>query len=113
MSERLLRKEDIAAILDTNPSTAAAFLKKHGCRAIDFGRGRNRGPRWLESAVYATLYALGKSRHQEDETVKKKQKPKNYRHGQKSLAEMNVNELWNEISKESSNIILPNGQRLQ
>lgn len=58
MSEKLLRKKDIAAMLGTSPCVAASILASHGCHAIDFGRGRSRGPRWLESAVCAALYEM-------------------------------------------------------
>lgn len=49
--ERLLRQADIAAMLGTSPGVAASILARHGVQAIDFGRGRARGRRWLESAV--------------------------------------------------------------
>lgn len=51
MADRLLRKADIAAMLATNADMAASILKKYGCYPIDFGCGRNRGLRWLESAA--------------------------------------------------------------
>ena len=55
MSERLLRKKDIAAMLGTSPRVAVAILKEHGCNPSDLGYGRGRGLRWLESAVAAIL----------------------------------------------------------
>lgn len=53
--ERLLRQKDIAAILGTSPGVAASVLARHGVLAIDFGMGRSRGLRWLESAVKQAL----------------------------------------------------------
>ena len=49
--ERLLRQQDIAAMLGTTPGVAASILAGHGVQPIDFGVGRSRGRRWLESAV--------------------------------------------------------------
>ena len=55
MTERLLQKKDIAAMLGTSPGVAASILAKRGVHPIDFGKGRSRGLRWLESAVVSTL----------------------------------------------------------
>ncbi len=49
--ERLLRQQDIAAMLGTTPGVAASILAARGVHPIDFGIGRSRGRRWLESAV--------------------------------------------------------------
>ena len=49
--ERLLRQQDIAAMLGTTPGVAASILAARGVQPIDFGIGRGRGRRWLESAV--------------------------------------------------------------
>ncbi len=58
MTERLLCKKDVAAMLGTSPGVAASILAEHGIYPIDFGRGRSRGQRWLESAVRQTLLAM-------------------------------------------------------
>ena len=58
MSDKLLRRCDIAAMLGTTPGVAASILSERGCNPIDFGYGRGRGPRWLESAVIATIRAM-------------------------------------------------------
>ena len=55
MSERLLRRDDIAALFLTTRDRAAFILAKRGCYPIDFGRGPGGGPRWLESAVVAVI----------------------------------------------------------
>ena len=55
MSERLLRRDDIAALFLTTRDRAASILAKRGCYPIDFGRGPGGGPRWLESAVVAVI----------------------------------------------------------
>lgn len=49
--ERLLRQQDIAAMLGTSPGVAASILAARGVHPIDFGIGRSRGRRWLSSAV--------------------------------------------------------------
>lgn len=49
--ERLLRQKDIAAMLGTSPGVAASILAQRGVYPVDFGVGRSRGKRWLESAV--------------------------------------------------------------
>ena len=51
MTDHLLRRKDIAAMLGTSPGVAASILAQRGVHPIDFGLGRGRGPRWLESAV--------------------------------------------------------------
>lgn len=58
MSERLLRKEDIARLLGTSKGVAAEILAKRGCHPIDFGRGAYRGQRWLESAVISAIRVM-------------------------------------------------------
>lgn len=58
MTDRLLRKADIAAKLGATHGVAASILASRGCQPIDFGHGRARGPRWLESAVDAALAAM-------------------------------------------------------
>ena len=58
MSDKLLRRCDIAAMLGTTPGVAASILSERGCYPIDFGYGRGRGPRWLESAVIDVLRAM-------------------------------------------------------
>ena len=91
MADRLLRKADIAAMLGTSPGVAVSILSRRGCNPIDFGYGRSRGPRWLESAVTAALQAM----HLEAQD--KHSNPKN-RHKTKvpeiSLANMRINEVY-------------------
>ena len=58
MTERLLCKKDVAAMLGTSPGVAASILAEHGIYPIDFGRGRSRGRRWLESAVRQLLLEM-------------------------------------------------------
>ena len=55
MTERLLRKKDIAAMLGTSPGVAASILAERGVHPIDFGKGRSRGLHWLESAVVSAI----------------------------------------------------------
>lgn len=58
MSERLLRDRDVAAMLGTTPGVAVSVLAARGICAIDLGRGRSRGRRWLESAVRQMLMEM-------------------------------------------------------
>lgn len=58
MTEHLLRRKDIAAMLGTSPGVAASILAQRGVHPIDFGLGRGRGPRWLESAVKQAMLEM-------------------------------------------------------
>lgn len=58
MPERFLRESDIAAMLGTSPSVAASILAGKGINPIDFGAGRGRGRRWLESAVQQAMLEM-------------------------------------------------------
>ena len=51
MTDRLIGKRDIAAMLGTSPGVAASILAGKGIHPIDLGAGRSSGLRWLESAV--------------------------------------------------------------
>lgn len=55
MTDRLLRDRDVAAMLGTTPGVAASILSQRGVHAVDFGMGRGRGRRWLESAVQQVI----------------------------------------------------------
>lgn len=55
MTDRLLRDRDVAAMLGTTPGVAASILAQRGVYAVDFGMGRGRGRRWLESAVQQVI----------------------------------------------------------
>ena len=58
MPERFLRECDIAAMLGTSPGVAASILAGKGIHPIDFGVGRGRGRRWLESAVQQAMLEM-------------------------------------------------------
>lgn len=58
MTDRLLRDRDVAAMLGTTPGVAASILSQRGIHAVDFGMGRGRGRRWLESAVQQVIAEL-------------------------------------------------------
>ena len=55
MTDRLLRDRDVAAMLGTTPGVAASILAQRGVHSVDFGMGRGRGRRWLESAVQQVI----------------------------------------------------------
>lgn len=72
MSESLLRKSDIAAMMGTSPRVAVSILKARGCNPVDLGCGRGRGLRWLESAVSAILRDI----HNEAQAASRSSKPR-------------------------------------
>ena len=47
-------------MLGTTPALAASFLAQRGVHPIDFGVGRSRGLRWLESAVAQAMRDMAK-----------------------------------------------------
>ena len=51
MTERLLKKRELAAMLGTSPGVAVSIMSEHGIAPIDWGAGRSRGYRWPESRV--------------------------------------------------------------
>lgn len=58
MTDHLLRKTEIAAMLGTSPGVAASLLADWGVHPVDYGYGRGRGQRWLESAVRQAMLAM-------------------------------------------------------
>lgn len=51
MTDRLLKKRELAAMLGTSPGVAVSIMLDHGIAPIDWGAGRSRGYRWPESKV--------------------------------------------------------------
>lgn len=88
--DRLLRPQDIAAILGTSPGVAASILAEHGVNPVDFGAGRCRGRRWLESAVQQTVLEMHQTA-QPKPKIPKVQRPKI---PTTSLAAMSASELF-------------------
>lgn len=70
MQERLLKIDDIAEIMGTSKTRARAALSKYGLYAIDFGRGRGGGERWLQSAVFSMLQSMASSAQKKSSTQK-------------------------------------------
>lgn len=66
MPERLLRTHEVAEKLGTTVGVAVSIMHKQGVRPIDFGMGRGRGARWLESAVEAAILEM----HQQSQGAK-------------------------------------------
>lgn len=91
MTDHLLRRKDIAAMLGTSPGVAASILAQHGVHPIDFGLGRGRGPRWLESAVRQIILEM----HQDAQP-----KPKETRQSKRppapsvSLTNMSISDIY-------------------
>lgn len=91
MTDHLLRRKDIAAMLGTSPGVAASILAARGVHPIDFGLGRGRGPRWLESAVRQVILEM----HQDAQPKPKEaRQPKRPPVTSASLAGMSINEIY-------------------
>ena len=91
MTERLLNREQVAALLGTTRDRAALILSKQGCHPIYLGRVPGGAPRWLESAVVAAIRELY---DEAQPTPPKPKKPRIARPGNGlNLARMTANEL--------------------
>lgn len=111
MTDKLLRKDDIAAMLGTSPSVAASVLARYGCHSIDLGRGKSRGKRWLESAVRNTLQKmqLDANTGPPPKACHNKKNSKATHQSNLSVANMSVNQLEQLIQ----NMHLPKGAVVQ
>lgn len=91
MTDHLLRRKDIAAMLGTSPGVAASILAQRGVHPIDFGLGRGRGPRWLESAVRQVILDMHR-----DAQPKPKEARQPMRHSTPpvSLTSMSINDIY-------------------
>ena len=99
MTDRLITRKKLAAMLDTTPGVAASIMAQYGIFAVDFGRGRSRGARWLESAVQQVIVEM----HAKAQPRKKAPAKRPVARPGSSLAEMSVDDLFN----------LTTGQRVQ
>lgn len=91
MTDRLLRRADIAAMLGTTPGVAASILAERGVHPVDFGMGRSRGPRWLESAVRQAMLEM----HQAAQPKAKAIRPvKRTATPAVSLTSMSINDIY-------------------
>lgn len=91
MTDRLLRRADIAAMLGTTPGVAASILAERGVHPVDFGMGRSRGPRWLESAVRQAMLEM----HQTAQPKAKAIRPaKRTAAPAVSLTNMSINDIY-------------------
>lgn len=68
MSEKFLRTEEAAALLGASEKVAMGIMMKNGLQPVSLGRGRGRGNRWLQSAVYELMRNL----HENAQKVEKK-----------------------------------------
>lgn len=94
MSERLLKKSEIAERFATSWQTASRLLAAQGVMPIDLGRGRGKGLRWLESGVQAALLALHRA------SQPKPQKPRVHTPGlSMPLHKMSVSAIQSLIAK--------------
>ena len=100
--ERFLKRQEIAAMLGTTPALAASFLARKGVHPIDFGIGRSRGLRWLESAVSQAMRDMATeaaARHRP-----RPPKPKPHKGAPVDISTMSAGELYN---------LLTSGPRVQ
>lgn len=74
MTDRLLKKRDIAAIFQTSAERAAVILSEHGVNGFTLGAGRGLGFRWLESAVMSVVHALATEPQPQKKTKARKAK---------------------------------------
>ncbi len=58
MNEKFLRTEEAAELLGASPKVAMGIMLKNGLQPVSLGRGRGRGNRWLQSAVYELMHTL-------------------------------------------------------
>jgi len=88
--EKFLRAADVAEMLGTTRGVAASILAEHGVKPVDFGRGRGRGLRWLESAVNAVMHKM------HDDVQPKARPTRQPRAGMPAakLADMSVDEIY-------------------
>ena len=68
MTEKLLRTNEAAELLGASEKVATEIMLKNGLQPVSFGRGRGRGNRWLQSAVFALIQEL----HEKAQKVDKK-----------------------------------------
>lgn len=92
MTDRLLRERDVAAMLGTTPGVAASILAQRGVHAVDFGMGRGRGRRWLESAVQQVIAELHAEAQPQKRTKAVRQATASSRMA--ALATMSVSDLF-------------------
>ncbi len=76
-------------MLGTSPGVAASVLARHGVQAIDFGIGRSRGLRWLESAVKQALHDM----HEAAQPKPPKQRPNKPSVPTVKLANMSIDDI--------------------
>lgn len=93
MADRLLRKNEIAAMPGEVPSMAASILSRRGCQPVDLGYGCGKGVRWLESAVVAVMRRLH-AEAQPSPQVSQVRRPKISEAKEMNLANMSTTELY-------------------
>ena len=89
-------------MLGTTPALAASFLAQRGVHPVDFGVGRSKGLRWLESAVAQAMRDMATeaaARHRP-----RPPKPKPHKGTPVNIADMSAGELYN---------LLTSGPRVQ
>ena len=90
--ERFLKRQEIAAMLGTTPALAASFLAQRGVHPVDFGMGRSRGLRWLESAVAQAMRDMATEAAARPRPRDKKT-PQKTKVGTPNLTSMSIDEL--------------------
>jgi len=88
--ERFLNISELAEKLGTSKGIARTIMTQNGVMPIDFGPGRSRGYRWLESAVddvMRNMHHAVQPNNQHKSQVKCIQR-------KSKLADMSVNEVY-------------------
>lgn len=88
MTERLLTKRDLAAMLGTSPGVAVSIMAEHGVYPIYWGAGRSRGYRWLESSVRQAIHAMYVASQPQPKKSSTKPQSINIRLGERSIADV-------------------------
>jgi len=93
--ERFLRLREVADAMGTSPDNARATLARYGVFPIDYGVGRSRGYRWLQSAVNSAMLKMAA----DAQPTKQPAKPRKTKAPYISLASMSVNDLHNYLTQ--------------
>ena len=94
--ERFLRLKEVAEAMGTSPDNARATLARYGVFPIDYGIGRSRGYRWLQSAVNAAMVRMAADAQPAKQTATK---PRKTKASHLALASMSVNDLHNYLTQ--------------
>lgn len=87
--ERLLKLDEIAELMGTSKNKARSALSKYGLSAIDFGRGRSGGLRWLQSSVVSVMQSMSQAAQKKLRPTKPPKQPS------VSIFDMSIDDVYN------------------